>query len=162
MENLLNTMTPEVEAEFRAGIRRFLTERGTPVRYAESWSDERLDMRENMSHTPGRETPRWMTDYGVSTYGWSDRDAHDHCRPVDKYNRKGGCSWEIPEGTQVTEVSLSQFNGTGCGNTYDEGLHAFPVNCACGKYTDVVLRWEGSISDILMTLFGYNPKVITL
>jgi hypothetical protein len=33
MDNLLNTMTPEVAAEFRAGIRRFLAENGSPVRY---------------------------------------------------------------------------------------------------------------------------------
>lgn len=161
MEPVLNTMSPEVAAEFRAGIRRFLAEHGKPVLYRD-YSNERLDPREDKSFQEDGHLLRWMTDYDVSPYGWGDYDARDHCEPVSKYNEKGGCRWVIEEGTQVTEVSLSKFNDTFSPNSQDEGLHVFPAHCACGKYTDVVLRWEGSIGDILKTLFDYNPNLITL
>jgi hypothetical protein len=92
---------------------------------------------------------RWAA---VSVYGWQDWDASEHMRPYDKDVEP--CRWIIAPGAEVHEVTYSQFADTFTGNEDEVGLNVYPASCACGKYTDVMLRWTGSLTTLMSAVFG--------
>ena len=54
----------------------------------------------------------------------------------------------------LREVTYSMFTDTFSGNDDEVGVECSPVHCACGKYTDVTLRWVGSLGDLMHAIFG--------
>lgn len=131
----------EMDAEIKARMRDWLAEHGTKVKF-----DDRYGYK------------------SVDTFGWEDQGAFSHIHG-DKYNEAAGgpCYWVIPEGTVIKEESYSQFNGTDQDNSYEVGINAEHIDCACGKYKDVTVRIASSLGDAIQALLGYDPsKQITL
>lgn len=89
----------------------------------------------------------------VSTYGWHDHEAWEHASN-SRQGRSGGCSWVVEPGVVLREVVYSMFTDTFHGNDDEVGVECSPVRCACGKYTDVTLRWVGSLGDLMHAIFG--------
>lgn len=86
---------------------------------------------------------------GAFLYGWHDRKAQYHCKPVEQWNGDG-CHWVMPDGTpDIREYMYSMFGDTSRGNDDEVGIELNGVSCACGKYTGQTLRIEGSIGDLL-------------
>ncbi len=126
--------------EYKTKVRDFMARKGRPVLFSEtSWDG----------------TPE------PSPYGWVDHDADLHCRqPSDKYPDLGdGCSWIVPEGAVLTEETYSQFTDTVSSNDNEVGSNASGCRCACGKYTDITLRWTGSVTEMLHDILGISGKL---
>jgi hypothetical protein len=101
---------------------------------------------------------RYEGSQPVSTYGWHDHEAWNHVTTRRKaYGRHylgDDCSWVVEPGVVLREVVYSMFTDTFSGNDNEVGVECSPVNCACGKYTDVTLRWVGSLGDLMHAIFG--------
>lgn len=97
----------------------------------------------------------------VSVYGWLDAGGIEHTQEPTKVfgNRYygDGCSWVVPPGVVLREVTYSMFTDTFSGNHDEVGVECSGASCACGKYTDVTLRWVGSLGDLMFAIFG--PEV---
>jgi hypothetical protein len=118
-------------------MRAFLQAKGQPV-----------DFREK----------RYEWDQPVSTYGWHDNRAMEHTmtptRSYGKHYYGDGCSWVVEPGVVLREVTYSMFTDTFSDNADEVGVECSPVRCECGKYTDVTLRWVGSLGDLMRAIFG--------
>jgi len=94
----------------------------------------------------------------VSTYGWHDERAWEHTMErrlaYGKHYYGDSCSWVVPEGVVLREVVYSMFTDTFSDNANEVGVECSPCHCACGKYTDVTLRWVGSLGDLMHAIFG--------
>lgn len=94
----------------------------------------------------------------VSTYGWHDHEAWEHTstrrKSYGKHFFGDDCSWVVEPGVVLREVVYSMFDSTFTGNKDEVGVECSPVHCACGKYTDVTLRWVGSLGDLMHAIFG--------
>lgn len=121
--------------EYRAAVRKFIAEKGSKVQVAEKRYD-------------------WQEDDEVSTYGWSDYEAYKHTRSAEGKYPGDGCHWIVPEGARLYERSYSQFTDTFHSNEDEVGVNVKGCRCACGKYEDVILRWTGSLTDILHSILG--------
>jgi hypothetical protein len=130
----------EWEAEYKAKLRKFMEDKGAKVEINEDAEYE------------------WDE---VSPYGWSDYDAVDHTRPAQGRWPGDGCHWVVPEGATLTERTYSMFDGTFTDNKDEVGINVHPAHCACGKYTDVTLRYVGSLGDVIRELTGV-PKYPTI
>lgn len=92
-------------------------------------------------------------DVNVSAYGWVDYDAEYHI--VGEHARYGGpCEWVVPEGAVAYEQTYSEFQDTFTENVQTVGINVKGCHCKCGKYTDVYLRWEGSIAEAVKIVMG--------
>lgn len=118
--------------EYKARVRTFVEQHGKPVEFTEKRYD-------------------WQDDDQVSVYGWTDYDALKHCKPKEGW-RGGGCHWIVPEGATMYERTYSQFEGTFTDNNDEAGVNVKGCHCACGKYTDMTLRWVGSVTDMLHSI----------
>jgi hypothetical protein len=122
--------------EQKVKMREFLQEQGRPVQFT----------GERDGYQP------------VSTYGWHDHEAWEHTIPPRKsygaISRGDGCAWVVEPGVVLHEVVYSMFTDTFSGNDDEVGVECSPVHCACGKYTDVTLRWVGSLGDLMHAIFG--------
>ena len=88
----------------------------------------------------------------VSTYGWSDYAAHVH---TSQRERDGDhCLWVVPVGAVLQERVIRQFVDTFTGGADEVGLEVEHCHCTCGRYTDVTLRWDGSLGDLLLATLG--------
>lgn len=115
------------EEEYKAKLREFMATKGTPAEInREAESD-------------------WDR---VSTYGWISQD-YQHI-----YDAK--CSWVVPEGARLEEHTYSLFTDTFHGNDDEVGIETYPVHCACGKKTDVTLRYTGSLGDVIRSIVGID------
>ncbi|MFS0884921.1 hypothetical protein [Aeromicrobium sp. 179-A 4D2 NHS] len=86
---------------------------------------------------------------GAFLYGWHDRKAQYHCKPVDQWNGDG-CHWVMPDGTpDIREYTYSMFGDTIRGNDTEVGIELSGVSCACGQYENQTLRIEGTVGDLL-------------
>lgn len=95
----------------------------------------------------------------VSVYSWQHRDwrINDHVREFNaKRNTGDGCRWVVPEGATLEEHTYSMFAGTFTSNNEEHGCEVYPVHCACGKYTDITLRWTGTVAEMLHDILGIN------
>lgn len=80
------------------------------------------------------------------------------------------CSIIIPEGVEIQEVSYSEFQDTYSGNLDTVGINAYggikgsesEVQCSCGKYRGLTIRFEGSLYSALESILGLNRKKFTL
>lgn len=142
------------EAEYREKLREFLAKEGTPVRLQRD-PDETYDPNNSYYTTPG-----WRDDMAVSVYGWVDDQARDHVKPWDKDATP--CRWIVPEGAQLTEVAYSEFVDTFTSNRYEVGVNVYPAHCNCGKFERVVLRWDGSLKEILHSILGLDGGTVSL
>lgn len=103
--------------------------------------------------------PRWDQDedddtdydeYGTQ-YGWADYTHHigrDYTHPPQP-----GCRAVEVDPTTMRERSLSMFTDTFHDNENKVGVEV-RATCACGKYIDKWLRWEGSVGEILPALLS--------
>jgi hypothetical protein len=92
-------------------------------------------------------TPRAMKDDHYLVYGWMAddwREFHEHLR-MHTAN-------EITTG-EFTDVEWSEFENTFTDNSEHHGVE-ITVTCACGKYTDRVVRYEGSLGEILQGILA--------
>ena len=118
----------EMSEEYKAALRDLMRRKGRPIRR--------------------RSEPQWP-EFHVSTYGWLDYAALVHAG----YE---GCGWLVEPGAVLVEQAYSQFTDTDHDNESEVGINVGPVRCTCGKYTDVTLRYVGSLGEILRDLLG--PK----
>ena len=119
--------------ELKQAIRTFIVTAGSPVEFI------------------GED---WLGRPAVSFYSWLNFEALPHVDP-----RKDGCSWEVPEGSFMYEESYDQFQGTFYeGDTSTDGINVSGCRCKCGKYSDITLRWEGTLAALINHL---APKVDT-
>lgn len=137
-------MKAEIEAEYKAKLRDFMERKGRKVEFNE---------RERKLH------PDWP-EYHVSTYGWSDYEAdlHIHAREWRATSHGDDCKWIVPEGAELVEQTYSQFDGTDADNLQEVGINVSPCHCACGKYSDVTLRFAGSLTEVLHDLLGITQQ----
>lgn len=135
-------VTNDWETEFRAKLRKFMEDEGEPVLFVPKHYE-------------------WQEDDQVSTYGWHDWDAVWHCKPGRSHPESAGCHWIVPEGAVAYEREYSQFTDTFHDNEDEVGINVRPAHCACGKYTDVTLRYVGSLAEVIRELTG-TPKRPTI
>jgi len=170
-------MNGALQDEYKAGLRTLLQEHGSAVELGKSYH--------------GTDYDDWFSvweDY--STYGWQDYDINEHLRgqyvkvrnpewkkgdpSYKKYDHKldpsTACSLVIPEGVEVKEVSYSEFQDTFSSNKEKVGVNAYggdkesptTIHCACGKYSGIMVRWEGSLMEALQSILGLNKPTLTL
>lgn len=130
-------MRAEIEAEYKAKLREFVQEKGRAVQFVE-------------------QRYSWSEPDDVSTYGWTDYDAEKHIHPWDAKDER--CSWVVPEGATLTERTYSQFTDTFHSNENEVGINVAGCHCACGKYTDMTLRYVGSLTEVLHSLLGIPTR----
>lgn len=82
-------------------------------------------------------------------YGWTDVGAQEHARTWGD-----DCSWVVPPDAVVVEETIRQFIDTLTGSEDEVGLQVAGVDCACGRYLDVTLRYVGSAGDAIQALLG--------
>jgi hypothetical protein len=134
----LANMLDEIPAQHRQAVLGFLAAHAGPVNVTEqqySW----------------KEHP-WES---VSVYGWQDFDITRHIRGRDS---KPPCALIIPDGIELRDVNYSQFQDTFAPNSETIGLNAYggaagsdtAIRCTCGRFGGLMIRWEGSLSDILL------------
>ena len=97
------------------------------------------------------EEPQYNGDDCVSFYGWRDYSTFEH---VNKLGKTPACKWVVPEGAELSEVTYSQFAGTFTDADQEVGVNVSGAHCACGKYTDITLRWTGTVTDMLHSILG--------
>lgn len=119
-------MTTLADEHVRRLIRHLVQEQGTPVAFKD----------EGHSSRPT-----------VSEYCWRDIDATEHVR-------EGDCTWTIEESAQLHEEIYSVFEGTFVDNRDEIGVNAAPARCTCGAYTEMTLRYLGSLGDVLRFILG--------
>jgi hypothetical protein len=127
--------------EYKAKVREFIAKRGRPVRF-----EKRYDFQD---------------DDEVSVYGWVDNGPDDHTRGWG--GEPAECRWVVPEGVRLYERTYNLFDNTFTDNKDEHGVNVTGCHCACGKYSDVTLRWVGSLAEILheiLELTGYRPEVV--
>lgn len=121
-------------------MRGFLALKGSPVQF---------------------DSPGYHGAQAVSTYGWFHAEAIEHTlKPTKSFGNHyygDGCLWVVPPGVVLREVTYSLFTDTFSDNKDEVGVECSPVSCACGKYTDMTLRWTGSLGDLMFAIFG--PEV---
>lgn len=134
-------MKAEIEKEYREKLRDFMSRRGRKI----EWDERNQELY-----------PEWPEGH-VCKYGWTDYEAQWHI--VGGMDRKGPeCQWVVPEGAELVEQTYSQFAGTFTENNQEVGINVGPCHCACGKYTDVTLRYKGSLTEVLHDLLGLSTQ----
>lgn len=86
-------------------------------------------------------------------YGWHNTEAKRHINE---------CGLVVPEGVETREVWFSEFRSTFEDNDDALGVNAYGgdkdsqtnIRCNCGKYTGLMMRWEGSLYDALQELLS--------
>lgn len=122
---------------------------------AEEWEDRYKEKLRELVRTNGRKVQTLGTypqydvddDLNVSAYGWTDYDATYHIV-------NGPCEWVVPEGAVAYEREYSEFQDTFSPNAHAVGINVKGCHCKCGKYTDVYLRWDGSIAEAVNLIMG--------
>lgn len=94
------------------------------------------------------EKKRWPDnpEFHVSIYGWDNTTVTQHGQK---------CGWVADEHSEIKEVTYSMFEGTFSDNSDEYGLNLTGVRCTCGKFTDVTLRYKGTMFEILQTILSY-------
>jgi hypothetical protein len=121
--------------EYKRKMRAFMEEKGVPVAVEKRGYD-------------------WEKDDDVSPYGWTDYDALRHCKGVDSGYQGDGCAWVVPEGARLYERTYNQFDGTFTDNKNQVGINVAGCRCACGKYTDTFLRFDGTLDEVIRQITG--------
>lgn len=90
-------------------------------------------------------------------YGWKDFEAIKHRKGLEpvayKYVAELECPWICPEDPEIEEVYISEFLDTMTDNSDTAMINLFHVDCACGKYTDRTIRYEGTIAEFIPQMF---------
>lgn len=132
-------------AAYKDALRGLLQSKGKPVQFTDPARWRKPDVPE------------------TSAYGdWFDYEATIHAStPADNYGGEG-CWWEIAPGAEVTEETYTEWGGTFGTDDHTIGINVTPVSCACGKYTNMTLRYEKPLSVTLLELLGEPVSLITL
>lgn len=101
----------------------------------------------------------WQDDDETNVYGWQDFDSYEHVRPATEKWRGDGCHWVVPEGARLYERTYNQFAGTFVDNENEVGINVAGCRCACGKYTDVILRYTGTLAEVMREITGAPARV---
>lgn len=90
-------------------------------------------------------------------YGWQDSKAIHHRNGLDpvayKYVKENECPWVVPDNPVIEEAYISEFVHTFTDNSDTAVINLFPVNCACGEFTERTLRYEGTIAGFIPQMF---------
>lgn len=91
-------------------------------------------------------------DYGDrdTLYSWAD---YSHMADQRPWGGDAACSIISVDMESMRERSLMQFQGTFTSNTNEAGVEV-RATCACGKYENKWLRWEGTTGEILPALLA--------
>lgn len=85
----------------------------------------------------------------VNFYGWTNYAARHHTATTETC---GG--WALHPDALVEERDFDQFDDTLSPAITETGVQASPASCWCGMYTNVTLRWTGSMRDLLRMLLA--------
>lgn len=119
-------------------LRQLVQEEGTPVQF------------------DGKDRSGRLT---VSSWGWVHHDAHRH---VKGWGGEPGCSWVIAEKASVIEESYIQVNDSECEGIDEVGINVTPVQCACGEYQDMHLRYADSLGSVIRYLLSNDGRGISI
>lgn len=125
-------MSETTNPEVRALLRTFMEQHGQPVDF-----DNRYD-----DHTP-------------NFYGWNDWRTQEHIH-------EDNCRWIIEPGATLTEHTYQQFTDTFHDADNEIGINATPAHCACHRYTNMHLRYAGSLGSVLTIILKDDDSPITL
>jgi hypothetical protein len=120
--------------EYKARMRAFMETHGKKVDIARRYDDDEED--------------------ATSVYGWGDSDALRHVRSAEGKYPGGGCHWVVPEGAVLYERTYSQFLDTMQDNEDQVGINVKGCRCACGRYQDVILRYTGTLAEVMREITG--------
>lgn len=115
--------------EYKAAMRDFLARMGKPV-LLDNGFDGDIDE--------------------ACLYGWTDRIAREHVHPYA--SDQPGCAWVVPPGAVLYERSYTQFLDTLHGVTDEVGVNVSGCRCRCGAYSDVILRYSGSLAQVMQEI----------
>lgn len=130
--------------EYKAAMRAFMERKGEKIRV------------ESLGYS-------WEEPDEVSVYGWSDWEARRHTYPAGDPWKGDGCHWVVPEGARLYERTYNQFQDTFTDNKDEVGINVAGCRCACGKYQDVILRYTGTLAEVMQEITGVpNHAEVTL
>lgn len=128
-------MKAEIEKEYKEKLRDFMARKGSAVKFDKRWD--------------------FQDDDEVSPYGWTDFEAEYHILGQGYRKDTGGpCKWVVPEGAELYERTYSMFDNTFTDNKPEAGINVTGCHCECGKYSDVTLRFVGSLTEVLHDILG--------
>jgi len=119
--------------------------------------DYNSDLRAFIAREATPVKPDTQFDFDVwesyDQYGWHDMEAKRH---IDE------CGLVVPEGAETREIWFSEFRNTFEDNDDALGVNAYGgdkdsetnIRCNCGKYSGLMMRWEGSLHDALQELLN--------
>lgn len=130
-----------VQDDYKEALRAFLAGSATPVMIDRGYSSSIWD--------------------SYSIYGWRDITVKDH---TDE------CGLVIPKGVEVREVFFSQFQDSFSDNAEAIGINAWggdkdsdtTIRCNCGKYTGLMIRWEGSFYEAMQGVLAAGDGATVL
>jgi hypothetical protein len=124
--------------EYKARMREFMEKHGTKVDVIDKCYS-------------------WEENDQANIYGWADFDSLEHFRSAEGKYPGDGCHWVVPEGSKLYERTYNQFQDTFIGIKEEVGINVAGCHCACGKYQDVILRYRGTLADVMQEITG-TPK----
>lgn len=140
-ERAVTEQTPDWREGYRQAVAEFLMREGMFV------EDGNYPNTDHWDRDPD---PEDYSEYGTM-YGWADYTHHagmSYTKPPTP-----GCKAVSVDSTSMRERTLSMFTDTFHGNENVVGVEV-RATCACGKYTNKWLRWEGSVGEILPALLS--------
>lgn len=93
-----------------------------------------------------------------SYYGWKDYTAHKHVHPY----QEEGCRWIIDEQALLIEKTYGQFCGSDVSGIDEVGINIAPVDCACGAYRGITLRYTASLGEVLKYVLDNDGRGISI
>ena len=85
----------------------------------------------------------------------------EHSIPVAKIYDDVRQLWPATK-VAYTPTLIVAYGGTFGENTHIIGINVATAHCRCGRYKDMTLRYEKSLSETLRLLLGANPPLLTL
>lgn len=97
----------------------------------------------------------------ASVWGWKDNDATSHINGWEHWDsqlhkrvKNDKCQWVISENKELNVTETTVFESHDSLNGFETIMvEVGPYHCECGKYSDVTLRYEGTIGSFLPRLF---------
>lgn len=147
-------MSGNLQEELKIKMREIVERKGVAL----DTSDLHEDWNVN------EKTPEHKRYEGGFSYGtFEDYEAEEHVNPPNyKKDPPNPCKWVVPKGAHVQETSVGEFTGTFVDNTHYEIIIVWGCHCACGKFKNQPLQFQGTVSEVLEEIFKEEKSELTL
>lgn len=95
---------------------------------------------------PANATPETVESYSGYNWDWTYGTFHNDWHKIAKH--QAACEFTP---SVAKDISWSEFQDTDSSNITKHGLYAI-ASCECGKYTDIVWLYEGTLGEVLKSL----------